>query len=176
MVKSLTTVISLYINLLQCSCKQLLVYHSMVKKVTHELLQDSPVGILFQEFIVYLILLQNYAPIITSNCETFAQFAELLDWFDKFNKSFHEGEQENSKKEEDSELAWPEINNESTFTSKAKPKIDIEMAKEKETVAEEKPKPSQENQQDSLSNFVGMNFVNFNMILIVTEEIRQRKQ
>jgi len=158
MVKSLTIVISLYINLLQCSCKQLLVYHSMVRKVTHTLLQDSPVGILFQEFIVYLILLQNYAPIITSNCETFAQFAELLDWFDKVNKSFHEDDQEIIKKEEDSELAWPQVNNAFTVTTKAKSKIDVEMGNEKEAVAEEKPKPSQQEQQDSLANFVGTKF------------------
>lgn len=109
MIKSLTTVISLFINLLQCSCKKLLVYHTMVKKCTLKRLQTSPLGILFQEFSIYIILLQNYAPIITSNCETFAQFAEILDWFDKFNRSFAENDPEQLKKDEDSELAWPNL-------------------------------------------------------------------
>lgn len=109
MIKSLTTVISLFIHLLQCSCKKLLVYHTMVKKCTLKRLQTSPLGILFQEFSIYIILLQNYAPIITSNCETFAQFAEILDWFDKFNRCFPENDPEQLKKDEDSELAWPNL-------------------------------------------------------------------
>ena len=81
----------------------------MVKKCTLKRLQTSPLGILFQEFSIYIILLQNYAPIITSNCETFAQFAEILDWFDKFNRSFAENDPEQLKKDEDSELAWPNL-------------------------------------------------------------------
>ena len=109
MIKSLTTVISLFINLLQCSCKQLLVFHTMVKKCTLKRLQESPLGILFQEFSIFIILLQNYAPIITSNCETFAQFAEILEWFDKFNKSFNESDPEQLRKDEDLELAWPNL-------------------------------------------------------------------
>ena len=77
----------------------------MVKKETRETLQNTPLGVLFQEFIVYLVLLQNYAPIITSNCETFAQFAELLDWFDSFNKSFTDDK--DTPSDTSDELAWP---------------------------------------------------------------------
>lgn len=103
MVKSLTTVVSLYVTLIQCSCKQILTYHN-VTKLDQTVLQYSPCGLLFQEFIVYLIILQNYAPIITSNCDTFAQFADLLDLYDQFNKSISKNESVVSN-----DMAWPSV-------------------------------------------------------------------
>ena len=100
-VKSMTSVISLYISLLQCSCKQIL-SHKNVEKLNPKLLQNSACGLLFQEFIVYAIILQNYGPIITSNCDSFAQFADLLDLFDQFNKSLS-----NNDALVVEDMAWP---------------------------------------------------------------------
>lgn len=103
MVKSLTTVVSLYITLIQCSCKQILTFQNTTTKLDQTVLQYSPCGILFQEFIVYLIILQNYAPIITSNCDTFAQFADLLDLYDQFNKSICNSDNDATTMD----MAWP---------------------------------------------------------------------
>ncbi|XP_066913164.1 E3 ubiquitin-protein ligase HERC2-like, partial [Clytia hemisphaerica] len=156
MVKSLTAVISTFINLLQTSCKQLLVYHSMVRKCSHKRLQESPIGIIFQEFSIYLILLQNYAPIITSNCETFAQFAEILDWFDKLNRSFSENDPEKEKLAEEAELSWPVSTASSVSNVQYDTKKKVENSKDKNEEKDDgaEIECSEKAQEDSLSSFV----------------------
>ena len=72
-------------SLLQITCKQIFTYPS--SSVNHILFTYSPIGILFQEFVIFMIILQNYAPIITSNCDGLAQLGELLDMYDRFNNS-----------------------------------------------------------------------------------------
>ena len=104
MVKSLTSVISFYVSLIQCSCKQLLTYNRL-HEFPLSVLQKTPCGALFQEFVVYLTILQNYAPIVTSNCDSFAQFADLLDLYDQFNKKI-DSIHNYASSDEQEDLGW----------------------------------------------------------------------
>lgn len=86
-IKALTNMMNFYVSFILSSCKQILTC-KFEGKLNSTLLMMSPVGVLFHEFMIYMIILQNYAPIIASNCDGIPQLAELLDLYDAFNKSF----------------------------------------------------------------------------------------
>ena len=79
--------ISFYMLQLQNCCKRMLLSSKLNQiKLEHFLL--SPIGALFHEFVVYMIILQNYAPVITLNCDGMSHLADLLDAYNAFNSLF----------------------------------------------------------------------------------------
>lgn len=100
-IKCLTAIINFYMALLQSSCKQLLTCKAD-DKIKCEALMFSPIGVLFREFIHFMIMLQNYAPVITSNCDGLSQLAEILDLYSGLNK-----EMESSRYMGKNDMNWP---------------------------------------------------------------------
>nr|XP_047123873.1 E3 ubiquitin-protein ligase HERC2 isoform X1 [Hydra vulgaris]XP_047123877.1 E3 ubiquitin-protein ligase HERC2 isoform X2 [Hydra vulgaris] len=85
-VKALSNMISFYMQQLQTCCKNMLASNQVnLTKLEHYVL--SPIGALFHEFVIYMIILQNYAPVITSNCDGMSHLADLLDAYNVFNSS-----------------------------------------------------------------------------------------
>jgi len=85
-IKALLSMLNVYVTLLLSCCKQILGYRFATSMDPHMIMM-SPVGVLFHEFIVFLIILQNYAPIIAINIDGIPQLAELLDLYDAFSKA-----------------------------------------------------------------------------------------
>ena len=61
----------------------------------------SSAGVILHEFVLCMIMLQNYAPIAAGSCDGLPQLAEILDLLDRYNKLVGNWEEEERK-----DLEW----------------------------------------------------------------------